>query len=102
MDMLNFEWEICGFSSVSGRVPLTLWLLAVKRVPSTGWCYYACFVLFYSSDKETQCEIMDRLIQLIVRDDFDQEDARALATCVCQILSAYFENSLLPQELDDE
>lgn len=54
------------------------------------------------TDKETQCEIMDRLIQLIVRDEFDQEDARTLATCLCKILSAYFENSLLPQELDDE
>jgi len=59
-------------------------------------------IIILSRDKETQCEVMDRLMQMIIREEFDQEDATALAACLTQILAPYFEGNLLPQELDDE
>ncbi|KAK3595164.1 hypothetical protein CHS0354_002764 [Potamilus streckersoni] len=55
------------------------------------------------NDQETQCEIMDRLMQTVVtEEDFDQDTATTLATCLCQILINQFSSNLLPQELDDE
>ena len=54
-------------------------------------------------DKEAQCEIMDNLNQLILRQDFDvNEDAPALAVCLCQLLSTYFDAKIFPDELDEE
>ena len=57
---------------------------------------------FIFSDKESQCELMDRLMQVIIREEFEQEDALALSKCLCQILYNHFEGSLFPQELDEE
>ncbi|KAL5004662.1 hypothetical protein ScPMuIL_018118 [Solemya velum] len=54
-------------------------------------------------DQEMQCEIMDRLVQTVIReDDFDQDVATPLSICLCQILSSQFNNNLFPQELDEE
>jgi len=54
------------------------------------------------SDKEAQCELIDQMMQEIIREEFEQEDATAVAACLCQTLHTQFEPSILPQELDDE
>jgi len=54
------------------------------------------------SDKEAQCELIDQMMQEIIREEFEQEDASALAPCLCQTLHSQFEPSILPQELDEE
>lgn len=55
------------------------------------------------SDQEVQCELMDKIVQYILRDeDFDQDMAATLATCLCQILSNLCINNLFPQEVDEE
>jgi len=61
---------------------------------SNWWC--CC------SDKEAQCELIDQMMQEIIREEFEQEDALALAACLCQTLHSQFEPSILPQELDEE
>ncbi|KAK3097008.1 hypothetical protein FSP39_005554 [Pinctada imbricata] len=54
-------------------------------------------------DQEIQCEVMDRLLQMMLREDeFDQDLAVPLSACLCQILSTQFNNNLFPQELDEE
>lgn len=59
--------------------------------------------LYFHSDQEIQCEIMDRLMQTVVREDeFDSEMAVTLAICLCQILSVQFNNNIFPQDIDDE
>jgi len=45
---------------------------------------------------------MDQMMQEIIREEFEQEDASALAPCLCQTLHSQFEPSILPQELDEE
>jgi hypothetical protein len=64
------------------------------------------FTLFFFcicfSDKESQCELVDRLMQVVMREDFVQEDASNLAACLCHILRNHFISSILPQEIDDE
>jgi len=54
------------------------------------------------SDKEAQCELIDQMMQEIIREEFEQEDATALGACLCQTLHSQFEPSILPQELDEE
>lgn len=55
------------------------------------------------NDQEIQCEIMDRLMQTVVREDeFDSEMAVTLAICLCQILIAKFSNRIFPEVVDDE
>jgi len=58
--------------------------------------------LYCCSDKEAQCELIDQMMQEIIREEFDQEDALALAACLCQTLHTQFEPSILPLELDEE
>ena len=41
-------------------------------------------------------------MQEMIREEFEQEDASALAPCLCQTLHSQFEPSILPQELDEE
>lgn len=55
------------------------------------------------NDQEIQCEIMDRLMQTIVREDeFDSDLTSTLAICLCQILISQFNNNIFPTEVDDE
>ncbi|CAI9735301.1 Hypothetical predicted protein [Octopus vulgaris] len=55
------------------------------------------------TDQEVQCEIIDKLVQHILRDeDFDQDMASTLAICLCQILGHLFMSNLFPQEVDEE
>jgi len=60
----------------------------------SGLCCY--------SDKEAQCELIDQMMQEMIREEFEQEDASVLAACLCQTLHSQFEPSILPQEIDDE
>ncbi|XP_064474957.1 integrator complex subunit 3-like [Ornithodoros turicata] len=54
-------------------------------------------------DSESQCEIVERLLQAILREeDFDQDTATSIGTCLAQILDNEFTRRLLPQEPDDE
>ncbi|XP_069137872.1 integrator complex subunit 3-like [Argopecten irradians] len=54
-------------------------------------------------DPEIQCEIMDRIMQTVLNEDeFDQDTATPLATCLCEILSSHFSTSIFPQETDEE
>ena len=41
-------------------------------------------------------------ICFIQQEDFDQEMASVLATCLCKILESQFNNKLFPQETDEE
>ncbi|XP_071116601.1 integrator complex subunit 3-like [Haliotis cracherodii] len=55
------------------------------------------------TDQESQCEVIDRLMQAVIQqDDFDQDVATPLAVCLCQILSTQFSLNLFPQEIDEE
>lgn len=54
-------------------------------------------------NSEIQCEIVEGLLQDILREeDFDQDTATSLGTCLAQILDSEFTRKLFPQELDDE
>lgn len=54
-------------------------------------------------NSEVQCEIVERLLQEILREeDFDQDTATSIGTCLAQILDNEFTRKLFPQELDDE
>ncbi|KAI0237347.1 Integrator complex subunit 3 [Lamellibrachia satsuma] len=59
-------------------------------------------VLQKESDNEAQCELMDQLMQTIIREEFDQDTAMILATCLCQLTAAQLNNSILPHDFDDE
>ncbi|XP_052795999.1 integrator complex subunit 3-like [Mya arenaria] len=54
--------------------------------------------------QEDQCEKIDRLMQMVVRDDedFDGDMAAILATCLCQILIDQFNTNIFPEDIDDE
>ncbi|WAR00983.1 INT3-like protein [Mya arenaria] len=56
------------------------------------------------SVQEDQCEKIDRLMQMVVRDDedFDGDMAAILATCLCQILIDQFNTNIFPEDIDDE
>ncbi|XP_060581601.1 integrator complex subunit 3-like, partial [Ruditapes philippinarum] len=55
------------------------------------------------NDQEIQCEIMDRLMQMVVREDeFDSDMTTTLAVCLCQILISQFNNNIFPAEIDEE
>ncbi|CAG5134392.1 unnamed protein product, partial [Candidula unifasciata] len=54
-------------------------------------------------NQEMQCDLTDKLMQVVIQEEeFDQDMAATLATCLCQILSPQFQHKLFPQEIDDE
>ncbi|KAH9500797.1 Integrator complex subunit 3 [Bulinus truncatus] len=54
-------------------------------------------------NQEMQCDLTDKLMQVVIQEeDFDQEQASGLATCLCQILNPQFQAKLFPQEIDEE
>ncbi|KAI8777522.1 integrator complex subunit 3-like isoform X1 [Biomphalaria glabrata] len=54
-------------------------------------------------NQEMQCDLTDKLMQVVIQEeDFDQEQASALATCLCQILNPEFHSKLFPQDIDEE
>ncbi|KAM7285582.1 integrator complex subunit 3 [Ixodes scapularis] len=54
-------------------------------------------------NSEVQCEIVEGLLQEVLREeDFDQDTATSIGTCLAQILDNEFTRKLFPQELDDE
>ncbi|GFS03973.1 integrator complex subunit 3 [Elysia marginata] len=59
--------------------------------------------LMEESNQEMQCDLTDKLMQVVIQEeDFDQEMASTLSTCLCQILSPQFLNKLFPDEIDEE
>ncbi|XP_052100494.1 integrator complex subunit 3-like isoform X1 [Mytilus californianus] len=58
--------------------------------------------LMNEKDQEIQCESMDRLMQMVVKDEEFDEMAYSLSHCLCQILVNHFSSNLFPMELDDE
>lgn len=55
-------------------------------------------------DQEIQCEVMDRLLQTILREDECDLDMTGapLAACICQILASQLSSNLFPKEQDEE
>lgn len=51
-------------------------------------------------DKESQCEIVENILQKVTAGDFEKEDCSPLATCFCQIFN--FSLNLLPSHFDEE
>lgn len=58
--------------------------------------------LITEKDQEIQCESMDRLMQMVVKDEEFDEMVEPLANCLCQILVGHFSSNLFPMDLDDE
>ncbi|XP_023931443.1 integrator complex subunit 3 [Lingula anatina] len=55
------------------------------------------------TDNEIQCEVMEKLTQAVIQeDDFDQEVAITLATCLCQLLVNQLNNNLYNDDFDQE
>ncbi|XP_077362341.1 integrator complex subunit 3 isoform X3 [Festucalex cinctus] len=55
-----------------------------------------------SSDTETQCEVMQDIVDLILEDDFDTEQMSALASCLAEIFKEHFRGDVLPEDITDE
>ncbi|XP_077403950.1 integrator complex subunit 3 [Vanacampus margaritifer] len=55
-----------------------------------------------SSDTETQCEVMQDIVDLILEEDFDTEQMSALASCLAEIFKEHFRGDVLPEDITDE
>ncbi|XP_061680410.1 integrator complex subunit 3 isoform X1 [Syngnathoides biaculeatus] len=55
-----------------------------------------------SSDTETQCEVMQDIVDLILEEDFDTEQMSALASCLAEIFKEHFRGDVLPDDITDE
>ncbi|KAM9776841.1 integrator complex subunit 3 isoform X2 [Syngnathus typhle] len=55
-----------------------------------------------SSDTETQCEVMQDIVDLILEEDFDTEQMAALASCLAEIFKEHFRGDVLPEDITDE
>lgn len=53
-------------------------------------------------DGETRCEIMEKLLEAVLQEEFDQDVTSNLGLCLAQILSDEFCRKIFPQEVDDE
>ncbi|KAG8191408.1 hypothetical protein JTE90_010584 [Oedothorax gibbosus] len=53
-------------------------------------------------DGETRCEIMERLLEAVLQEEFDQDVTSTLGLCLAQILSDEFCRKIFPTEVDDE
>ncbi|XP_075922994.1 integrator complex subunit 3 isoform X3 [Petromyzon marinus] len=55
------------------------------------------------SDTETQCEIMQAIVEVILQmDDFDAEMACPLACCLIELFREQFHGEVLPEEITEE
>uniref|UniRef100_T1JE28 SOSS complex subunit A homolog n=1 Tax=Strigamia maritima TaxID=126957 RepID=T1JE28_STRMM len=55
------------------------------------------------NDNESRCEIMEKLVQAVIQEEeFDQETASVVATCLCALLRNQLEQKVFPEETDDE
>ncbi|XP_005805544.1 integrator complex subunit 3 [Xiphophorus maculatus] len=55
-----------------------------------------------TSDTETQCEVMQEVVDLIMEDDFDTEQMSALASCLAELFKDHFRGEVLPEEITEE
>ncbi|XP_013877897.1 integrator complex subunit 3 [Austrofundulus limnaeus] len=55
-----------------------------------------------TSDTETQCEVMQEIVDLILEDDFDTEQMSALASCLSELFKDHFRGEVLPEEITEE
>uniref|UniRef100_A0A3P8WPK8 Integrator complex subunit 3 n=1 Tax=Cynoglossus semilaevis TaxID=244447 RepID=A0A3P8WPK8_CYNSE len=55
-----------------------------------------------SSDTETQCEVMQEIVDLILEEDFDTEQMSALASCLSELFKDHFRGDVLPEEITEE
>ncbi|XP_061905249.1 integrator complex subunit 3 isoform X2 [Entelurus aequoreus] len=53
-------------------------------------------------DTETQCEVMQDIVDLILEDDFDTEQMSALASCLAEVFKEHFRGDVLPEDITDE
>ncbi|XP_035209460.1 integrator complex subunit 3-like isoform X2 [Stegodyphus dumicola] len=53
-------------------------------------------------DGETRCEIMEKLLEAVLQEEFDQDVTSTLGLCLAQILSDEFCRKIFPAEVDDE
>ncbi|XP_053190786.1 integrator complex subunit 3 [Scomber japonicus] len=55
-----------------------------------------------SSDTDTQCEVMQEIVDLILEEDFDTEQMSALASCLSELFKDHFRGDVLPEEITEE
>ncbi|XP_060948253.1 integrator complex subunit 3 [Limanda limanda] len=55
-----------------------------------------------SSDTETQCEVMQEIVDLILEEDFDTEQMSGLASCLAELFKDHFRGDVLPEEITEE
>uniref|UniRef100_A0A669BXQ0 Integrator complex subunit 3 n=2 Tax=Pseudocrenilabrinae TaxID=318546 RepID=A0A669BXQ0_ORENI len=55
-----------------------------------------------TSDTETQCEVMQEIVDLILEEDFDTEQMSALASCLAELFKDHFRGEVLPEEITEE
>ncbi|TSK28279.1 Integrator complex subunit 3 [Bagarius yarrelli] len=54
------------------------------------------------SDTETQCEVMQEIVDLILEEDFDSEQMSTLASCLAELFKSHFRGDVLPEEITEE
>uniref|UniRef100_A0A8C9Y0Y2 Integrator complex subunit 3 n=1 Tax=Sander lucioperca TaxID=283035 RepID=A0A8C9Y0Y2_SANLU len=55
-----------------------------------------------TSDTETQCEVMQEVVDLIMEEDFDPEQMSALASCLAELFKDHFRGDVLPDDITEE
>ncbi|GLD72204.1 integrator complex subunit 3 isoform X1 [Lates japonicus] len=55
-----------------------------------------------TSDTETQCEVMQEIVDLILEEDFDTEQMSGLASCLAELFKDHFRGDVLPEEITEE
>ncbi|XP_069024802.1 integrator complex subunit 3 isoform X1 [Embiotoca jacksoni] len=55
-----------------------------------------------TSDPETQCEVMQEIVDLILEEDFDTEQMSGLASCLSELFKDHFRGDVLPEEITEE
>ncbi|XP_059206602.1 integrator complex subunit 3 isoform X1 [Centropristis striata] len=55
-----------------------------------------------TSDTETQCEVMQEIVDLILEEDFEVEQMSALASCLAELFRDHFRGDVLPEEITEE
>uniref|UniRef100_A0A3P9KN34 Integrator complex subunit 3 n=1 Tax=Oryzias latipes TaxID=8090 RepID=A0A3P9KN34_ORYLA len=55
-----------------------------------------------TSDTESQCEVMQEIVDLILEEDFDTEQMSALASCLSELFKEHFRGEVLPDEITEE
>ncbi|XP_072284754.1 integrator complex subunit 3 [Pyxicephalus adspersus] len=54
------------------------------------------------SDMESQCELMQDIVEQILEDEFDSEQLSVLASCLHELFKHHFRGEVLPEEITDD